>query len=100
MPPIEVSWPGLVDRLRAWPRSLWRPDRVSAVLSTAQQLVDLTAAASSQPARQLPRPGHHALADLLAVAVADARDAAVDPARIRVLLGELAAQLGFRLAAG
>lgn len=97
MSPIEVSWPGLVDRLRAWSRSSWRPDRVGAVGTAAQQLVDLAAAASDEPVHLLPTLRPHALADQLVVVVADARVAGVDPDRVAAILAALSARLGFRL---
>lgn len=87
----------MLRRLRARPVSSWRHgDREQVMRSALQQLADLAADTAGGPRRAVPDVGAAALADQLAVLLAEARAAGVV---LAPLLAELAAALGAEAAA-
>lgn len=87
----------LIRRLRAWSVSSWRHgDRIAVTRSACQRLADLTAERSGEPPRAVPDHGESALADQLAVLLADARAAGVPDGQLARLVSALADALGVR----
>ena len=89
--------PGLLRRLRVWSVSSWRHgDRVPLARAACQQLADLAADRESRAPMAVPDHGESALADQLAVLVADAECAGVPAAQIATIISDLAVGLGLR----
>ena len=87
----------MLRRLLARPVSSWRHgDRERIARTAVQQLADLAADASTEPRRPVPDAGVTALADQIAVLVADARAAGAAPGAVTGIMARLAADLGIR----
>jgi hypothetical protein len=87
----------LLTRLRAWSVASWRHgDRVALARAACQQLADLAADRESRAPMTVPDHGESALADQLAVLVADAQRAGIPTAQIETIISNLAAGLGVR----
>lgn len=84
----------MIRRLRARPVSSWsHGDRTATMRAALQELADVAADASGGVRRVVPDVGVAALADQLAVLVADARSAGVPEAALDEVLSALAAAL-------
>jgi hypothetical protein len=87
----------LVRRMRTWSASSWRHrDRLPRTREALQELADLAAAREGRPRIVVPNEGEAALADQLAVLVADAQRCGVQGDQIADVLERLTSTLGVR----
>lgn len=85
----------LLRRLRAWPAASWgHGERVARTRAALRELADLAGQARGRPAPPVPELAVTALADQLAVLLADAARAGAPPAEIGRVRTDLSRDLG------